>query len=121
GFCGLPRILSPAAKASAAPYALPLQHRHAGERRLHLNAMRCAPGASLSCAPGGWRGLPVLASMGAIRHLECALPASHVTSAVLRSAGTLALAAAGVALFYALNLPLPFLFGPMSACLLAAL
>lgn len=59
--------------------------------------------------------------MGAIRHLECALPASPVTCAVLRSAGTLALAAAGVALFYALNLPLPFLFGPMSACLLAAL
>ncbi|WP_370207200.1 AbrB family transcriptional regulator [Pararhodobacter marinus] len=34
---------------------------------------------------------------------------------------TLALSGAGAALFYALHLPLPFLFGPMSACLLAAL
>ncbi|MCB6178125.1 AbrB family transcriptional regulator [Rhodobacter sp. Har01] len=34
---------------------------------------------------------------------------------------TLALAAAGVAVFAALGLPLPFLFGPMAACLLAAL
>ncbi|WP_370274904.1 AbrB family transcriptional regulator [Pararhodobacter marinus] len=38
-----------------------------------------------------------------------------------RSAMTLALSGAGAALFYALHLPLPFLFGPMSACLLAAL
>lgn len=34
---------------------------------------------------------------------------------------TLVLAAAGTALFYMLDLPLPFLFGPMSACLIAAL
>lgn len=34
---------------------------------------------------------------------------------------TLALAFAGVAVFWFLGLPLPFLFGPMSACLLAAL
>ena len=39
----------------------------------------------------------------------------------LRRAGTLALAAAGTALFWALNIPLPFLFGPLAACLLAAL
>ena len=34
---------------------------------------------------------------------------------------TLVVAAAGVALFHALGLPLPFLFGPMAACLVAAL
>ncbi len=34
---------------------------------------------------------------------------------------TVALAAAGTGLFWALNLTLPFLFGPMSACLIAAL
>ena len=34
---------------------------------------------------------------------------------------TLALAVAGVVVFSGLGLPLPFLFGPMSACLLAAL
>lgn len=34
---------------------------------------------------------------------------------------TLALATAGVGVFWALGLPLPFLFGPMTACLLAAL
>lgn len=34
---------------------------------------------------------------------------------------TLALAVAGVAVFSGLGLPLPFLFGPMTACLLAAL
>ncbi len=34
---------------------------------------------------------------------------------------TLGYAAAGIALFYALGLPLPFLFGPLSACLIAAL
>lgn len=33
----------------------------------------------------------------------------------------LALAALGAAVFYALNLPLPFLFGPMTTCLLGAL
>lgn len=36
-------------------------------------------------------------------------------------AQTLVLGAAGVALFLALGLPLPFLFGPLSACLIAAL
>ncbi|MBM9595780.1 AbrB family transcriptional regulator [Roseitranquillus sediminis] len=34
---------------------------------------------------------------------------------------TLVVATAGTAAFWALNLPLPFLFGPMSACLLGAL
>lgn len=34
---------------------------------------------------------------------------------------TLALALAGAAVFHAAHLPLPFLFGPMSACLIAAL
>jgi uncharacterized protein len=34
---------------------------------------------------------------------------------------TLALALAGAAIFYAAHLPLPFLFGPMTACLIAAL
>lgn len=34
---------------------------------------------------------------------------------------TFALAALGAALFWALSLPLPFLFGPMAACLIAAL
>lgn len=38
-----------------------------------------------------------------------------------RRALTLTLAAAGTALFWALNLPLPFLFGPMAFCLVAAL
>lgn len=41
--------------------------------------------------------------------------------ALQRQGMTLALAAAGVAVFAALGLPLPFLFGPMAACLLAAL
>ncbi|MCL5778638.1 AbrB family transcriptional regulator [Limibaculum sp. FT325] len=36
-------------------------------------------------------------------------------------AQTIAFAAAGTALFWAAGLPLPFLFGPMAACLLAAL
>ena len=40
---------------------------------------------------------------------------------MLRRAGTLALAAAGTALFWLSNVPLPFLFGPLAACLLAAL
>ncbi|SMX36865.1 AbrB family transcriptional regulator [Maliponia aquimaris] len=43
------------------------------------------------------------------------------TSLWLRRAGTLGLAALGAALFWALGLPLPFLFGPMFACLGAAL
>jgi len=34
---------------------------------------------------------------------------------------TIAIASAGVALFVALGMPLPYLFGPMAACLLAAL
>jgi hypothetical protein len=34
---------------------------------------------------------------------------------------TAALAAGGVAIFYGLNLPLPFLLGPLAACLIAAL
>lgn len=38
-----------------------------------------------------------------------------------RQIGTLALAGAGAAVFYVLGLPLPFLFGPMFACLMAAL
>jgi uncharacterized membrane protein AbrB (regulator of aidB expression) len=38
-----------------------------------------------------------------------------------RRMATLGLAALGVALFLALELPLPFLFGPMLACLVAAL
>ena len=38
-----------------------------------------------------------------------------------RRLATLAIAAAGVAVFAALSLPLPFLFGPMAACLAAAL
>ena len=38
-----------------------------------------------------------------------------------RRAFTLALAAGGTVAFAALGLPLPFLFGPMSACLIAAL
>lgn len=41
--------------------------------------------------------------------------------AALRRLSTLALAAFGVAVFQLLGLPLPFLFGPMLACLLAAL
>ena len=34
---------------------------------------------------------------------------------------TLGLAVFGTAIFWALDLPLPFLFGPMTACLIAAL
>ncbi|WP_126975172.1 AbrB family transcriptional regulator [Frigidibacter oleivorans] len=40
---------------------------------------------------------------------------------MVRRAGTFALALAGAGLFHALGLPLPFLFGPMTLCLLAAL
>ncbi len=39
----------------------------------------------------------------------------------LRRALTLAIAAAGTAAFWAADLPLPFLFGPMAFCLIAAL
>ncbi|MCV2865918.1 AbrB family transcriptional regulator [Albidovulum sediminicola] len=39
----------------------------------------------------------------------------------MRRLVTLALALAGVAVFHLLRLPLPFLFGPMAACLIAAL
>ena len=39
----------------------------------------------------------------------------------LRQAGTLALALAGGVLFWLADLPLPFLFGPMTACLVAAI
>lgn len=42
-------------------------------------------------------------------------------AAVLRRAGTLALAALGIGVFHFARLPLPFLFGPMAACLIAAL
>lgn len=42
-------------------------------------------------------------------------------TAMMQRATTLGLALAGVGLFYLLGLPLPFLFGPMTACLLAAL
>lgn len=40
---------------------------------------------------------------------------------VLRRAGTLALAVLGIGVFHFARLPLPFLFGPMAACLIAAL
>ena len=42
---------------------------------------------------------------------------SHFSRAVL----TVAIALAGTAIFLLGDLPLPFLFGPMLACLLAAL
>lgn len=42
-------------------------------------------------------------------------------AAVAQRARTLLVAGLGVALFLALSLPLPFLFGPMAACLAAAL
>ena len=40
---------------------------------------------------------------------------------LMRRSGTLSIAALGTALFWALGLPLPFLFGPMTACLISAL
>lgn len=40
---------------------------------------------------------------------------------MLHRAGTLGLAVLGTVLFHLVGLPLPFLFGPMSACLIAAL
>jgi uncharacterized protein len=42
-------------------------------------------------------------------------------SALTRRTGTIALALVGTAVFWALSLPLPFLFGPMFACLIAAI
>ncbi|MDJ0859225.1 MAG: AbrB family transcriptional regulator [Dinoroseobacter sp.] len=48
-------------------------------------------------------------------------PASSNLSTVQRRALTVAIATGGAALFWVLGLPLPFLFGPMSACLIAAL
>lgn len=49
-------------------------------------------------------------------------PLSRISGAPLwRTLGTMALAAAGVVLFWSFGLPLPFLFGPMLACLVAAL
>ena len=42
-------------------------------------------------------------------------------AAFLRRPATVALALVGVGVFWALNLPLPFLFGPMAFCLVAAL
>lgn len=44
-----------------------------------------------------------------------------MASAMTRRGATLALALVGAGLFWVIGLPLPFLFGPMSACLLAAL
>lgn len=44
-----------------------------------------------------------------------------MSAQLLRRPGTLALALLGVAVFHLLGLPLPFLFGPMTACLLGAL
>lgn len=46
---------------------------------------------------------------------------NHLHSPFARRAVTFALAAAGTALFWTLNLPLPFLFGPMAFCLAGAL
>ncbi|MCU4653725.1 AbrB family transcriptional regulator [Roseibacterium sp. SDUM158016] len=48
------------------------------------------------------------------------MPSPDVTL-LKRRALTLGLAAAGTVVFWALGLPLPFLFGPLTACLLAAL
>lgn len=48
-------------------------------------------------------------------------PALTNLSPLGRRALTFALAAAGTALFWGLGLPLPFLFGPMGFCLIAAL
>lgn len=48
-------------------------------------------------------------------------PASPPGSPGVRRALTLACAGVGVALFHAAGLPLPFLFGPLFACLVAAL
>ncbi len=48
-------------------------------------------------------------------------PARALRSKAAQRAATLALGVAGTLVFLALGLPLPFLFGPMLACLLAAL
>ena len=48
-------------------------------------------------------------------------PTEPRADALKKRSLTLALAGLGTAVFWALNLPLPFLFGPMSACLVAAL
>lgn len=48
-------------------------------------------------------------------------PVSSGLSTLQRRGLTVAIASAGAALFWGLGLPLPFLFGPMSACLIAAL
>ncbi len=45
----------------------------------------------------------------------------RLSQPIRRRALTLILAAAGTAFFWWLDLPLPFLFGPMAACLAAAL
>jgi len=44
-----------------------------------------------------------------------------MAASLTRRAGTLAVAVAGGGVFHWLGLPLPFLFGPMAVCLLAAL
>lgn len=46
---------------------------------------------------------------------------ADLTKSMTKRMMTLAIAGLGVAVFYVLGLPLPFLFGPMTACLLAAL
>ena len=48
-------------------------------------------------------------------------PDRSMLSSLVPRAGTLMLALAGAATFHLLGLPLPFLFGPMSFCLAAAL
>jgi len=45
----------------------------------------------------------------------------NTPSALKKRAVTFAIAVLGTAIFWVLSLPLPFLFGPMSACLIAAL
>lgn len=49
------------------------------------------------------------------------MPLFPGSSLLARRLATLALALVGAAVFHVLGLPLPFLFGPMTACLLAAL
>lgn len=46
---------------------------------------------------------------------------THLDDPIARRTVTFALAAAGTALFWLLDLPLPFLFGPMALCLAGAL
>ena len=52
---------------------------------------------------------------------SCAMSRHASLPPMMRTAGTLVLAAVGTIAFAATGLPLPFLFGPMLACLLAAL